>query len=254
MTDWDGLSETRKFIGLDNFTRFFNDPAMSGATVHTFVIALTVMVIQNVIGLLLALAVNSRIKSRLVLRVFLFAPVVVIPIATSYTWRFILSPAGPLTGGLSALGVANPPEFLGDPTWALVSVCTVVIWQFTGFSMVIFLANLQSIPEDAIEASYVDGAGPFRRFWSIVRPELAPALTINLMLSIIGGFKLFDQVWALTNGGPGDATQTITTELYQTTFRFNEFGYGAAIGVVLTVIVAVISGAQFLALRRQNRG
>lgn len=253
LTSWDGLSPDRRFVGLGNFTRLFNDPSTLAATGHTLLIALTVMVVQNVVGLLLALGVNSRIKSRFVLRVFLFAPAVVIPVATAYTWRFILSPTGPLTDALSALGMENTPDFLGDERFAIWAVCLVVIWQFSGYSMVIFLANLQSVPEEAIEASYVDGAGPIRRFWSIIRPELAPALTINLMLSIIGGLKIFDQVWALTNGGPGDATQTITTQLYLTTFRFNEFGYGAAIAVVLTVLVAIISIVQYVALRQQNK-
>lgn len=254
LTDWDGLSPVRDFVGFDNFVRLFNDPSTLAATGHTLLIAVTVMVVQNVLGLLLALGVNSRIKSRFVLRVLLFAPAVVIPVATAYTWRFILAPTGPVTAFLAALGMEDTPDFLGDERFAIWSVCAVVVWQFTGYSMVIFLANLQSVPEEAIEASYVDGAGPIRRFWSIVRPELAPALTINLMLSIIGGLKLFDQVWVLTNGGPGDATQTITSQLYLTTFRFNEFGYGAAIAVVLTVLVAFISGIQYFALRRQNRG
>ena len=111
--------------------------------------------------------------------------------------------------------------------------------------MVIFLAGLQSIPGRSIEAAAVDGTGPFRRFWSIVRPLLAPAITINLMLSIIGGIKLFDQVYALTGGGPGAPTDTISTLIYKDAFTLGEFGYSIALAVVLTAIVAVVSAGQY---------
>ncbi len=251
-TDWDGLSPVRDFVGFDNFVRIFTDPESFAATWRTLLIALVVTVAQNVIGLLLALGVNTRIKSRFVLRVLLFAPVVIIPVASAYLWRFILAPTGPANALLASLGVQDLPDFLGDRNFAIWAVCLVVVWQFSGYSMVIFLAGLQSVPEDAIEASYLDGAGPVRRFWSIVRPELAPAFTINLMLSIIGGLRIFDQVWALTNGGPGNSTMTISTQLYQGAFRFGEFGYGAALAVVLAIMVAAISAIQYALLRRQN--
>ncbi len=252
VTSWDGLSAVREFVGLDNFVRIFSDPQSFAATWRTVLIAVVVTVAQNVLGLLLALGVNSRIKSRFVLRVLLFAPVVIIPVATSYTWRFMLAPNGPVVAVLQAFGVENPPDFLGDSKLAIWAICVVMVRQFTGYSMVIFLAGLQGVPQDAIEASYIDGAGPVRRFFSIVLPALAPAMTINLMLSIIGGLRVFDQVWTLTNGGPGNSTMTISTQLYQAAFRFGEFGYGAAIAVILAILVMIISGIQYLALRRQR--
>jgi raffinose/stachyose/melibiose transport system permease protein len=129
----------------------------------------------------------------------------------------------------------------------------VVVWQFSGYSMVIFLAGLQSIPREIYEAAAIDGTGPVRRFWSIVRPLLAPAITINLMLSIIGGIKLFDQVYALTGGGPGHATDTISTLIYKDAFTLGEFGYSIALAVVLTVIVAIVSAAQFAVLNRNEK-
>ena len=109
-----------------------------------------------------------------------------------------------------------------------------IVWQFAGYSMVIFLAGLQSVPKEIYEAAAIDGAGPVRRFWSVIRPLLAPAITINLMLSIIGGIKLFDQVYALTGGGPGHATDTISTLIYKDAFTLGEFGYSIALAVVLT--------------------
>jgi raffinose/stachyose/melibiose transport system permease protein len=144
-------------------------------------------------------------------------------------------------------------NWLGDPGLALWSVVGVIVWQFAGYSMVIFLAGLQSIPRDVIAAAAIDGAGPVRRFWSVTRPLLAPAITINLMLSIIGGIKLFDQVWALTGGGPGHATDTLSTLIYKDAFTLGEFGYSIALAVVLTLIVAVVSTGQYAVLARSER-
>lgn len=254
-TDWDGLSPQWSLIGLDNFTAIADDPDAVQAIWHTLLIAVAVTVIQNGLGLLLALGVNTIIKSRNVLRVFLFAPAVVTPIVTAYLWRNLLGPDGAVNSLLAAVGLGTwQQDWLGNPRLALWSVVAVVVWQFAGYSMVIFLAGLQSIPKEISEAAAMDGAGPVRRFWWIVRPLLAPAITINLMLSIIGGIKLFDQVYALTGGGPGHATDTISTLIYKDAFTLGEFGYSIALAVVLTAIVAVVSAGQYAVLARNERG
>jgi raffinose/stachyose/melibiose transport system permease protein len=254
-TDWNGLNPVKKFIGWDNFIKLAQDPKAAASFGHTVIIAVTITIIQNLVGLLLALGVNSRIKSRNVLRVLLFAPAVITPVATGYLWQNLLSPNGAINDLLGFVGLgALKRSWLGDQNLALGAICLVIIWQFAGYSMVIFLANLQGIPQEIIEASHVDGAGAFRRFWSIVRPELAPSITINLMLSIIGGLKIFDQVWVMTGGGPGGATETMSTFLYKNAFQYGDFAYGIAIAVVLTVLVAILSSGQYLLLGRQNRG
>jgi raffinose/stachyose/melibiose transport system permease protein len=253
-TDWDGLSSDRAFVGFENFVRLAQDPKAAGAIGRTLVIAFTITIVQNAIGLLLALGVNSRIKSRNILRVLLFAPAIITPVATAYLWQNLYSPDGAVNSLLNAVGLgALAQNWLGDSDVAIWSICIVVVWQFAGYSMVIFLANMQGISTEVIEASYVDGAGPFRRFWSIIRPELAPSITINLMLSIIGGLRLFDQVWVMTGGGPGGSTETMTTLLYKNAFQFGDFAYGIAIAVVLTVLVAILSSGQYFVLSRQNR-
>jgi raffinose/stachyose/melibiose transport system permease protein len=248
-TDWDGLDPDFAFIGLQNFTDMLSDEDALGAVWHTVLIAVAITVIQNGIGLLLALGVNSMIKTRNVLRVLLFAPAVVTPIVTAYLWRNLLGPDGAVNAVLGPWG----RDWLGDPDLALWMIVVVVVWQFAGYSMVIFLAGLQSIPREIYEAAAIDGTGAVRRFWSIVRPLLAPAITINLMLSIIGGIKLFDQVYALTGGGPGHATDTISTLIYKDAFILGEFGYSIALAVVLTVIVAVVSAGQYSVLSRNER-
>ncbi|HEU5469852.1 MAG TPA: sugar ABC transporter permease [Actinophytocola sp.] len=253
-TDWDGLDPDYSFIGLGNFATMVGDPVALQAIWHTLVIAVAITVIQNGIGLLLALGVNSAIRSRNLLRVFLFAPAVITPIVTAYLWRNLLGPDGAVNSLLGAVGLDSwQQDWLGDPQLALWSVVGVVVWQFAGYSMVIFLAGLQSIPREIYEATAIDGAGPVRRFWSVVAPLLAPAFTVNLMLSIIGGIKLFDQVYALTGGGPGHATDTISTLIYTDAFTLGEFGYSIALAVVLTIIVAVASAGQYLVLARNEK-
>ncbi|MFD0855184.1 carbohydrate ABC transporter permease, partial [Actinomadura adrarensis] len=252
-TDWDGLNPTRNFVGLENFREMLDDPVARQALRQTLIIAVAVTIIQNAIGLALAMGVHSRIKSRNVLRVLLFAPAVMTPVVTAALWKYMLAPEGAVNGLIAAIGPDSwQQNWLGDPTLALWSVIGVIVWQFSGYSMVIFLAGLQGIPREVHEAAAVDGATGWRRFRHVDLPLLAPAMTINLMLSIIGGLKLFDQVWVMTAGGPGTATETLSTLIYKNAFQFNEFGYSVAPAIVLTVFVAVISSGQYRVLRRRE--
>lgn len=252
-TNWDGLSATKDFVGLAQFERLLKDPGGVGAVVHTLLIAFAITVVQNLIGLLLALGVHSKIKSRNILRVALFTPAVITPVATGYLWKYLMTPDGAINQLLGFFGLgALQHDWLGDANIALWSIVATVVWQFAGYSMVIFLAGLQGVPEDVLEASRIDGAGPFRRFWYVVRPELAPAITINLMLSIIGGLKLFDQVWVMTSGGPGTSTDTMSTLIYKNAFQFGDFSYGIAMALVLTAFVAILSTAQYKLLGKQG--
>lgn len=252
-TDWNGLDATFDFVGLANFAKVLTSPASLGAIIVTLTIAFFYTVIVNVLGLLLALGVHSRIKSRNLLRVFLFAPAVMTPVVTAYLWKYILAPTGPLNILFDALGLgALKQSWLGTPEWALFSIILVLVWQFSGYHMVIYLAGLQGIPDELLEAAAVDGAGPMRKFWSIVRPLLAPAITINVMLSIIGGLKIFDQVWVMTGGGPGGSTHTLSTLLYRDAFQYGEFGSSIAMAVILFLLVALISGVQYRSLLKQE--
>lgn len=252
-TNWDGVSPSKQWVGLDQFARMIHDPYAVTAIKNTLLIAGVVTVVQNGLGLLIALGVNARIKSRKILRTLIFAPVVITSIAVGFLWQNLLAPNGAVNQGLDAIGLGSlRQDWLGDPNLAIWSVMGVMIWQFVGYSMVIFLAGLQSVPDELLEAAAIDGAGPVRRFWYVVRPLLAPATTINVMLSIIGGLKVFDQVFAMTRGGPGGATNTISTLIYQNAFQFGRFSYGAALGVVLAIFVAVVSALQYRLLSRQE--
>ncbi|MET0887147.1 MAG: sugar ABC transporter permease [Mycetocola sp.] len=253
-TDWDGVSQNPNWVGFEQFTRMLSDPNGVIAIRNTLLIAFAVTVIQNAVGLLIALAVNSRIKSRNILRVLIFAPVVITSIAVGFLWQNLYTPNGGINEALEAVGLgALKQNWLGNPDIAIWAIILVVFWQFVGYSMVIFLAGLQGIPDEILEAAAIDGAGPVRRFWSVVRPLLAPAITINVMLSLIGGLKLFDQVFVMTQGGPGGATNTISTLIYSNAFALGRFGYAAALAVVLSIFVAIASVIQYRLLALQER-
>jgi raffinose/stachyose/melibiose transport system permease protein len=253
-TDWNGINPSYSYIGFDNFSRLWETDLVREAMVRTIAMAIAITVVQNAIGLLLALGVNSHIKSRNVLRVFLFAPVVLTPIVTAYLWRNLLAPTGAVNALLDAVGLDwLEHAWLGDSTYAMWSVVLIVVWQYAGYSMAIFVAGLQNISQDIYEAAEMDGASRVRRFWYVERPLLAPAITINLMLSIIGGIKLFDQIYATTGGGPANSTHNLSTLIYRYAFSSGQFSFAIAMAVALTILVSIFAFAQFTVLRRAER-
>jgi len=250
-TDWTGIGDW-SFVGFDNFTKLWGDDAARGSLVNTLLLTIAIVLVQNGIGLLLALGVHARVKSRSLLRVIFFAPAVVSPVMVAFLWKYVYNPKPNegLNGLLAAVGLGSwRQDWLGDPDLALWSIAFMVVWQFAGYSMVIFLAGLESVPENLHEAAMIDGAGRWQRFRHVTWPLLAPAVTVNIMLSTIGGLKLFDQVYAATNGGPGYASETLSTVLYKQAFVFGNYGYSTAIALVLALFVAAVSLVQIHFLR-----
>jgi raffinose/stachyose/melibiose transport system permease protein len=251
-TDWSGLGSAIHFNGLTNFVALFSSSDTVGALWHTVLMAVVITVLQNAIGLALALGVNSRIRSRNVLRTLLFAPVVMTPIIVGYLWQFIFVPGGPVAKLSGLVGLNAGANVLGDPSLALWGIVTIVVWQYAGYSMVIYLAGLQNIPADVLEAALVDGAGPVKRFAWVTWPQLRTPTLINITLSLITSLKLFDQVIATTQGGPGNATQTLSTLLYNEAFLYNKYGYGIALGLIVFILIAVISFGQMRVFRERS--
>lgn len=245
-TNWDGLTPTTKFVGLDNFIRIFSDGRAAAPIVNTLVLTAIVMIFQNVFGLLLALGLNSVVKSRHMLRVVFFVPVVLTPLVAGYVWSYLLSPRGAINGVLEVVGLGFlAHDWLGSPDTALISICVAVVWQFSGYAMVIYLAGLQAIPVEVTEAALLDGAGPVRRLRSVILPLINGAIVINLLLALVGSLSQFDQVMAMTSGGPGNATQTISTTIYKVGIGAGDYPYGIALSVVMTLMVAVAAIAQY---------
>lgn len=254
LTDWNGFTQTISFIGLDNFRKMLDDAILGKALRNTFQFTFWVVVVQNVLAVPLAVFLDLGIRSKNGLKAIFFAPAVLSPLVVGYTWMNIYEPAnGLLNATLRALGLEHLQQtWLGDPKYALYSIVVMVVWQFTGYSMVIYLANLQTIPGDLYEAASMDGAGAFRKFWSVTFPLLAPSVTINMILSTIGTLKAFDIVYVTTKGGPYYATETLSTLLFSTAFSKNQFGYGTSIGVLMFVIVFIITLIQIAILRRRE--
>ncbi|MFF9512246.1 carbohydrate ABC transporter permease [Streptomyces sp. NPDC014724] len=253
-TDWSGIGGF-SFIGLDNFRTLLDDGRALESVGNTLLLTIAVVVVQNGVGLLLALGVHTHIRSRALLRLIFFAPAVVSPVMVAILWKYVYNPengAG-LNGVLGAIGLGGlRQDWLGDPSLALWSVAAMVVWQYAGYSMVVFLAGLQGVPAELHEAARIDGADSWQRFRHVTWPLLAPALTINLMLSTIGGLKLFDQVYAATNGGPGTASETLSTVLYKEAFVYGKFGYSTAVALVLALFVAAVSLVQLHHLRARE--
>jgi raffinose/stachyose/melibiose transport system permease protein len=249
-TNWTGIGDF-EFIGLDNFVRIFEDPALLGSLKNTLFLAFGFLILTNVVGLLLALALNRTLKTRYLLRVLFFMPVVLSPLAVSYVWKFIFDFKGPLNGVIGWFGM-EPRTWLADPTLALWCVLVVMAWQTTGMVMVIYLAGLATVPPEIEEAAALDGAGTWRRFRHITVPSIKPSIAIASTLMLVQGLRVFDQVMALTGGGPAGATETLATAVYKQTFALSNFGFGAALALMLTLIMLVFSVLQTQATKDRS--
>ncbi|WP_433364624.1 carbohydrate ABC transporter permease [Actinoplanes sp. CA-142083] len=248
-TNWTGIGEF-DFTGLENFRKIFQGEELTGSLINTLVLAFGFLVLTNVLGMLFALALNRGLKSRYILRTLLFMPVVIAPIAVSYIWKFIFAYEGPLNQTLGAAGLDSwKHDWLASPKLALACVLVVMVWQNIGFVMVIYLAGLATVPVELEEAAALDGAGKWRRFRAITVPMIQPSIAIATTLMLIQGLRIFDQVLALTGGGPAGATQTLATEVYQQTFVYSNFGFGAALALVLSVIILIFTVLQQYATR-----
>ncbi|WP_131735449.1 carbohydrate ABC transporter permease [Actinomadura roseirufa] len=230
-TDWDGLT-TPRWVGLANFGEFFGEG--SGVVVQTLILAALYVIGVNAVGLGLALGLANTLRTRHVLRALFLVPAMVSPLVVAYIWKFILDVDGPLNEVLGNAGLDSLVRpWLGQRGTALTAIVMVMIWQFSGYHMLIYLAGVQSVQDELLEAAQVDGAGAWRRFRDITLPLLRPALAIGTALSTISAFMLFDQVMALTGGGPAGGTDTLGTYVYKQAFVNGRYGYGAAVALLL---------------------
>ena len=250
-TNWTGVGDW-DFVGLKNFVKIFQTPELVGSLWNTLFLAFGFLIFTNILGLLFALALNRGLKSRYVLRTLVFMPVVVSPIAVSYIWKFIFDYNGPLNQFVSSFGMPKQ-NWLASPTLAIWCVLVVLVWQNIGFIMVTYLAGLATVPVEMEEAAAIDGAGAFRRFRYVVLPMIQPSVAIATTLTLIQGLRVFDQVVALTNGGPAGATQTLALEVYNWAFTYQQFGFGAALALVLSLLILVFSIGQQYATRDRSQ-
>ena len=257
-TDWNGISSTTHFVGVSNFIRLFSDTKVRAAFGTTLLFTLVTTVLQNAIALGLALALDHLIGwlrgVASVLRVIFLIPMLLSPLAIGYLGQYIFSPTfGVIDNLLIAVHLGRwARDWLGDPRLALGSVIAANLWQYVGYNMIIFLAGLQTVPRDLSESARVEGASDRQQFWHITWPMIAPATTISLILTLVGGFKVFDLIFAMTNGGPGYATESLVMRVYREGFQSNHFGYAAAISITLCLFIFGLSVVLLLLLRRRE--
>ncbi|WP_432990222.1 carbohydrate ABC transporter permease [Dactylosporangium sp. CA-233914] len=252
-TSWNGVSVEAEFVGLDNFERIFSDGVARQALVNTLLLSALAVILSNVLGMLLALGLNKLLMTRHVLRTLFFAPFAITPLAVAYVWSFIFEYDGLLNQVLSAAGLSGWRRvWTADPDTAIWTILVLLVWQLTGLCMIIYLSGLQAVPDDLIEASEIDGAGLFARFRSVLLPMLNPAIVVAVALPTIMTLRVFDQVIGLTNGGPAEVTESMATQIYRQSFANGNYGYGAAIALLLTVLIAVVALAQIFLLRSRK--
>lgn len=250
-TRWDGLTPAT-WIGLGNFREFAQEPAGKDVLRHTLTLTLVYVVGVNAVGLGLALGLRRVLRTRGLLRALFFLPAVMSPLVVAYVWKFVLDADGPLNQTLEAVGLDGLSQpWLGQPNTALMAIALVMIWQYSGYHMLIYLAGLQGVQAELEEAAAVDGASAWRRFRDITFPLLRPALTVGTALSTITALTVFDQVMALTGGGPAGATETLGTYVYAQAFTNGRYGYSAAVALVLVAVVSLVALVQLRLLRRR---
>lgn len=247
--EWRPLTGEMEFVGLENYTRLAADPAFSESVVASLLFSAGVLALNLVIAISLAVLLNRRLRGITAFRTIFFSPVVVSIVAWSVTWGFLLAPNGGINGVLGLLGI-DGPNWLADPSTALISLVAVQVFKGVGMNMVLFLAALQSVPEEMREAAQLDGASPWRSFWSITVPMIAPTILLTGILTTIGSLEVFAPVQLLTGGGPGNSTNVLPFLLYRTAFVSQQFGYASAIGVVLFAIILGLTMLQWTTRRR----
>jgi len=234
------------FAGTDNYTKMLGDPRFWNSFELTIIYTATTVVLQMLIGLGLALLVMQIPRGQGLLRIAAIIPIVLAPVVVGLFWRtLILAPDfGVMDFASRALGLGTH-DWLGDPQLALASVIAIHTWQWTPFAFLVILASLASLPPDIFEAARIDRASGFQRFWYITLPLIRPALVIVVIMRMMVALSAFAAIFAATGGGPGSATEILNLYTYRTSFTELNFGYGAALAMVLLAVTLVVSYLMF---------
>lgn len=242
-TDYNGINPKREFTGLDNYIAVFQDELFYNSMKFTALSALLLIVAANVLGFLLALALNRKIRSRNILRAVIFCPFIFNNVTVGFIWQFLLgrfmTDLYPMTGWeVFRIG------WLSEESLVLYSVVAVKLWQSVGYFMVIYLAGLQLLPQDPAEASVIDGCTGIKQIRYITLPLMKPTIFVCLFLAVTESLNMFPLLMSLTNGGPGHASENISLYIYNEAFKSHRMGYASALAVVLTIAVSIVAVLQ----------
>jgi len=239
--DWNGFG-AMNFVGLDNYARAFQDRIYWSSYSHILIYIIATVFLEVLVGLCLAGLITMGRKGSSLFRIAFFTPVMLPMIVVSYIWRFVYnSDFGLLNSILTAVGLESWTNvWLGNPNTALLAICLVSGWVYAGFYMTIFYSGIQRIPKDVYESAYLDGATEWTIFTKIKMPMIRGLVDTGVMLCVLTGFQAFDLFYVMTNGGPYNSTEIVTTYLVKVVFNNMSIGYGSALAVIMTVVIAVI--------------
>lgn len=250
--DWDGISANPMVpVGLENYIALFSDSRFMDSAWITIKFTFLAVIAVNVVGLTFALLVTSKLRTANIARTFVFMPYLIGGLLLGYIWKFVFSDVFVLIGewtGLDSIFF----NWLMHPDYALYALVIVFTWQMAGYIMIIYIAGIQSIPGEVIEAAKIDGANLWQRTRRIVFPLLMPSFTISLFLTLSLAFKIYDTNLSLTGGGPANATELFAMNIYNEIFGYANYGFGQAKAVIFFVIIAVISMTQVYITKKRE--
>lgn len=252
LTNWNGLNPTFDYVGFSNYKELLSDEYFIDSLKFTARYVLYMVLLQNGLALGLALLIESLKKGKVIFRTLYFFPNMISMIIGGFIWVFIFTRLIPyIAEGLSVSFLQH--SWIGDPKYSFYSILILSLWGGVGYLMVIYIAALQNVPIALKEAATIDGANKFQVFIHIIRPMISHAITIGVFISLSSSFKVFDQVYALTGGGPGRATQVVSLNIFNEAFHFqNRYGYASAKAIILFILIAIITLVQLGFMKRKE--
>lgn len=241
LVSWDGLAKSQKvFVGLGNYIKIFSDKQFLTSIVRTTIFTLITVLIVNVLALAFAVLVTTKLKVRNVARTMLFLPYLIGGLILGYIWQYVLGEAMTSLGEMT--GMTNIFfNWLVDKRFAFYAMIVVATWQMAGYMMIVYIAGLEAISDDIIEAAQVDGAGFWRTLINVKLPLIMSSVTICLFLTLSNCFKIYDVNVSLTGGGPNNSTEMVSMNIFNEIFTKSHFGYGQAKAIVFFIIIALIT-------------
>lgn len=252
LTNWNGYSPSYKFVGLKNYARMLRDENVRTAFVNTIIYGFGSTLVQNVLGIAFAILLNKKFRGRSLIRTVIYLPVMIAPLIMGYIMYFFFTYNNGAVNDVLKLFGAQPVDWLAKGSRAVIILMLVNSLQFAGISMVIYLAGLQNIPTLYYDAAAIDGVNDRQRFFYVTLPLLMPAVTSSVTINLIGGLKLFDVISALTGGGPGYDTNSLSTLIHRLYFGSERAGYAAAVGLVFFVFIMIVSNIVVKALQKRQ--
>lgn len=244
---WDGGKvNPMKFVGIENYENLITDIKFHNAYLNTLVYSLCSVPLTLVCSLGLAVTLNRKIFARNFFRTLSFFPYVASLVAVAAVWNLLFNPSmGPVNMILTRLGIDNPPRWSADKDWAMLTVVFFSAWKSMGYYMIVYLAGLQGISPQLYEAASLDGANSRQQFWNVTLPQLKPTTFFVVIILTINSFKVYDQIFMITQGGPGDRTMVLVYYIYNQAFKYMDYGYASAVSIVLFLSVLIITLIQF---------